>query len=418
MHLPSFVCALIQWQDRAMPNKEFVFNNPDFAGGFFNTLSVLQDDGSFVDVHVVVRGERFPLHKAILYCSSPYFQKQLQDVETTCIEIDTQDVTLSSFSLVVGYIYSGKLTVSIFNLPEVCITAKFLQLDSLVEWCQEKLKENNKPVPKVQKVQIPKISFPESITTVKPSTWAQHKTSEGGGQTAKLSEQRHCVNQPLGNLKEASQPHVRQIPKLPDQEAPQKGHFRITETVDDGVENANSSSSANQRYPMLPSDSQQQSSPLWKRKVVPAVAADNKLVPLASPVGRKPVVSPVSRKPPNLPSKGVPPLLPSNRRGVIVPQCIGENPPPGRLNPKLLGIPIIPNRSLQLSCIPNCIQLLQPHQQSDHRIIECGEANDQLCLEYIDDPEDIREHTVSPTSNPLRRTSSVVRNSLFNHWQI
>jgi len=93
--------------------------------------------GIYCDLTFIVGCEKFPCHRIILASSSPYFQALLTHTfkENNLNSIELRDIEPQIFSLLLHYIYSGKIELDDNNVQEILIASDMLQLDAVVQFC-------------------------------------------------------------------------------------------------------------------------------------------------------------------------------------------------------------------------------------------------------------------------------------------
>ncbi|XP_075967198.1 POZ (BTB) and AT hook-containing zinc finger 1 isoform X2 [Anarhichas minor] len=105
-----------------------------------------KDGGRFCDVILRVGEESFPAHKAVLAACSEYFEsvfsRQLEgDGDTKELEMHT--ISPKVFKDVLDFAYTSRIVVRLECFPELMTAAKFLLMRSVIEICQEVIKQSN-----------------------------------------------------------------------------------------------------------------------------------------------------------------------------------------------------------------------------------------------------------------------------------
>ncbi|XP_038650107.1 actin-binding protein IPP isoform X2 [Scyliorhinus canicula] len=104
-----------------------------------NRLRARED---FCDVQLQVEEQLFSVHKLILAASSPYFAVLfaggMQEASKDLIQI--HGIQAETFRLLLEFIYTGIIDVSIKNVQEVILAADMLQLTEIVNMCSDFLK--------------------------------------------------------------------------------------------------------------------------------------------------------------------------------------------------------------------------------------------------------------------------------------
>ncbi|XP_069038148.1 POZ-, AT hook-, and zinc finger-containing protein 1 isoform X2 [Lepisosteus oculatus] len=102
--------------------------------------------GRFCDVLLRVGEESFPAHKAVLAACSEYFESVFScqaegDGETKELEMHT--ISPKVFKDILDFAYTSKIVVRLECFPELMTAAKFLLMRSVIEICQEVIKQSN-----------------------------------------------------------------------------------------------------------------------------------------------------------------------------------------------------------------------------------------------------------------------------------
>ncbi|XP_055497678.1 actin-binding protein IPP [Leucoraja erinacea] len=96
----------------------------------------------FCDVRLQVESQVFSVHRLVLAASSPYFAVLfaggLQETGQSLVHI--HGIEAETFTLLLDYIYTGVISVSIKNVQEVILAADMLQLTEIVNMCSGFLK--------------------------------------------------------------------------------------------------------------------------------------------------------------------------------------------------------------------------------------------------------------------------------------
>ncbi|XP_068449829.1 POZ (BTB) and AT hook-containing zinc finger 1 isoform X2 [Clinocottus analis] len=105
-----------------------------------------KDGGRFCDVILRVGEESFPAHKAVLAACSEYFESVFSrqaegDVDTKELEMHT--ISPKVFKDVLDFAYTSRIVVRLECFPELMTAAKFLLMRSVIEICQEVIKQSN-----------------------------------------------------------------------------------------------------------------------------------------------------------------------------------------------------------------------------------------------------------------------------------
>lgn len=105
-----------------------------------------KDGGRFCDVILRVGEESFPAHKAVLAACSEYFESVFSrqtegDIDSKELEMHT--ISPKVFKDVLDFAYTSRIVVRLECFPELMTAAKFLLMRSVIEICQEVIKQSN-----------------------------------------------------------------------------------------------------------------------------------------------------------------------------------------------------------------------------------------------------------------------------------
>ncbi|XP_069032003.1 zinc finger and BTB domain-containing protein 8B isoform X1 [Embiotoca jacksoni] len=94
----------------------------------------------FCDCSVLVEGRVFKAHRNVLFAGSGYFRAllvhYLQDSGQRYSTASLDIVTADAFSLILDFLYSGRLALNRSNVIEVMSAASYLQMTDLVNFCK------------------------------------------------------------------------------------------------------------------------------------------------------------------------------------------------------------------------------------------------------------------------------------------
>ncbi|RXM33351.1 Actin-binding protein IPP [Acipenser ruthenus] len=109
-----------------------------------NRMRILKD---FCDVQLLVGGRQFSVHRLVLAASSPYFSALftggMREADKDIVQI--LGVEADVFEMLLEFIYSGVVNVTVDNVQELIVTADMLQLSEVVKICCEFLKVQMDP---------------------------------------------------------------------------------------------------------------------------------------------------------------------------------------------------------------------------------------------------------------------------------
>ncbi|XP_011618431.2 zinc finger and BTB domain-containing protein 8B isoform X2 [Takifugu rubripes] len=100
----------------------------------------------FCDCSILVEGRVFKAHRNVLFAGSGYFRAllvhYLQDSGQRCSTASLDIVTADAFSIILDYLYSGRLALNRTNVIEVMSAASYLQMTDLVNFCKEYIRSS------------------------------------------------------------------------------------------------------------------------------------------------------------------------------------------------------------------------------------------------------------------------------------
>jgi hypothetical protein len=104
---------------------------------FFQNLNEYLDLGIYCDLTLSIGCVKFACHRVIVASSSPYFQALLthQFKENHLDTIELSDIDSSTFSLLLRYIYSGKIELDDHNVHDLLIASDMFQMDEIFQFC-------------------------------------------------------------------------------------------------------------------------------------------------------------------------------------------------------------------------------------------------------------------------------------------
>uniref|UniRef100_A0A3B5KVG5 Zinc finger and BTB domain containing 8B n=1 Tax=Xiphophorus couchianus TaxID=32473 RepID=A0A3B5KVG5_9TELE len=95
----------------------------------------------FCDCSILVEGRVFKAHRNVLFAGSGYFRAllvhYLQDSGQRYSTASLDIVTADAFSVILDFLYSGRLALNSNNVIEVMSAASYLQMTELVNFCKE-----------------------------------------------------------------------------------------------------------------------------------------------------------------------------------------------------------------------------------------------------------------------------------------
>ncbi|XP_054854303.1 nucleus accumbens-associated protein 2 [Eublepharis macularius] len=105
---------------------------PNFGNTVLGTLNEQRLLGLYCDVSIVVKGQAFKAHRAVLAASSLYFRDLFSGNSKSAFELPGS-VPPTCFQQILSFCYTGKLTMAASEQLVVMYTAGFLQIQHIVE---------------------------------------------------------------------------------------------------------------------------------------------------------------------------------------------------------------------------------------------------------------------------------------------
>ncbi|XP_023676472.1 POZ-, AT hook-, and zinc finger-containing protein 1 isoform X2 [Paramormyrops kingsleyae] len=127
-------------------NSSYTYQVSKHSAEMLHNLNAQRKDGGrFCDVVLRVGEESFPAHRAVLAACSEYFESvfscQAEDGETKELEMHT--ISPKVFKDILDFAYTSRIVVRLECFPELMTAAKFLLMRSVIEICQEVIKQSN-----------------------------------------------------------------------------------------------------------------------------------------------------------------------------------------------------------------------------------------------------------------------------------
>ncbi|XP_053287791.1 POZ-, AT hook-, and zinc finger-containing protein 1 isoform X1 [Pleuronectes platessa] len=105
-----------------------------------------KDGGRFCDVVLRVGEDSFPAHKAVLAACSEYFESvfgRQTEGDGDARELEMHTISPKVFKDILDFAYTSRIVVRLECFPELMTAAKFLLMRSVIEICQEVIKQSN-----------------------------------------------------------------------------------------------------------------------------------------------------------------------------------------------------------------------------------------------------------------------------------
>ena len=131
-------------EKEAEEDEKYVFHDPVLAFSCLQGFHGLKKDAVLTDVTLVVQGEEFHCHRALLAANSYYFNAMLcgNFVETNSNKIELSEMNSATFRLVLDYLYCGDVEIDGDNVQNLFDAAHMLQLENLEAACVRYMRGN------------------------------------------------------------------------------------------------------------------------------------------------------------------------------------------------------------------------------------------------------------------------------------
>ncbi|KAJ8286857.1 hypothetical protein GJAV_G00044150 [Gymnothorax javanicus] len=117
---------------------------PNFGSTVLGSLNEQRLLGQYCDVSIVVKGQAFKAHRAVLAASSLYFRDLFSGSTKTQFELPSS-VAPACFQQILSFCYTGKLTMAASEQLVVMYTAGYLQIQHIVERGMDLMFKANSP---------------------------------------------------------------------------------------------------------------------------------------------------------------------------------------------------------------------------------------------------------------------------------
>ncbi|XP_035634133.1 POZ (BTB) and AT hook-containing zinc finger 1-like isoform X3 [Oncorhynchus keta] len=128
-------------------NSSYTYQVSNHSAEMLHNLNIQRKDGGrFCDVILRVGEESFPAHKAVLAACSEYFESvfgRQPEGDGEAKELEMHTISPKVFKDILDFVYTSRIVVRLECFPELMTAAKFLLMRSVIEICQEVIKQSN-----------------------------------------------------------------------------------------------------------------------------------------------------------------------------------------------------------------------------------------------------------------------------------
>ncbi|XP_066529583.1 zinc finger and BTB domain-containing protein 8B [Hoplias malabaricus] len=177
---------------------------PSYQSKLLCELNEQRKRDFFCDCSIIVEGRVFKAHRNILFASSGYFRAllvhYLQDNGHRHSTASLDIVTAEAFSLILDFLYSGRISLRSNNVIEIMSAASYLQMTDVVNFCKGYIKSSLEICNREKERQREKSSEREGVadsgTTASVSSANAPSTSQTDRETPQEMETPSSVEAP------------------------------------------------------------------------------------------------------------------------------------------------------------------------------------------------------------------------------
>ncbi|XP_026494850.1 protein abrupt-like [Vanessa tameamea] len=147
-----------------MEQSQFALSWDEHVQNICNGLSLLQQNGEFVDMTLAADGHHVKVHQVIMALSSPFLKDLISTAQCPHPVIFLSKISHTTLSALLEYMYTGEVLVAIEDLNELIDAAKELHIKGLQEMnLSQALTSDQQKSPEVFSTQIESLEAEEDI---------------------------------------------------------------------------------------------------------------------------------------------------------------------------------------------------------------------------------------------------------------
>ncbi len=125
----------------SIPEAEFGAGVTDstYQSRVFTSIGDIFQQDKLTDLMLMAEGQSIPCHKILLAGASEYFRTKFTS-ETNTLEnqlLEIEDLSCQTLKLIVSYLYTGNINVTVDNAKDILPACKTLKLQSLYDTCEK-----------------------------------------------------------------------------------------------------------------------------------------------------------------------------------------------------------------------------------------------------------------------------------------